>query len=102
MRARKPFTYRITELPEIPEVLGFMTDHARMGPNEAYATFNMGCGFAVYCGSGWGQEVVRTANRLGFDAAVSGVVEDGPQRILLPNDVVFESGDMDLTPRRAA
>jgi phosphoribosylformylglycinamidine cyclo-ligase len=102
MRPRMTFTYRITTLPDVPEVLDFMVGHAGMPPGEAYATFNMGCGFAIYCGAGDGQAVVRTANRLGLAAAVSGVVEEGPRRVLLPNEVVFESGDMDLTPRRAA
>ena len=85
----------------LPGVL-FMVAHAGMAPSEAYATFNMGCGFAIYCGAGHGAEVVRTADRLGLEAMAAGLVEDGPRRILLPNEVVFESGDMDLTPRRAA
>jgi phosphoribosylformylglycinamidine cyclo-ligase len=102
MRARRPFTYRITALPDVPEVLNFMVDHEEMTPTEAYATFNMGCGFAIYCAAGHGATVVRVAEQLSVKAMVAGVVEDGARRILLPNDVVFESGDMDLAPQRAA
>ncbi len=102
MRARRPFSYRIGELPRVPEVLDFMVRQAEMSDREAYSTFNMGCGFAVYCHAGHGNAVVRLANDLGFDALVGGVVEDGPRRVILPNGVVFESGDMDLAPRRAA
>ena len=39
---------------------------------------------------------------LGLTAQVAGVVEDGPRRVVLSEiDVVFESDDMDLTPRLA-
>lgn len=102
MRARNPFTYRIARLPEVPEVLAFMVEQAEMSQTEAYSTFNMGCGFAVYCRAGHGEAVVRVANGMDMNAMVAGAVEDGPRRIILPNGVVFESGDMDLTPRRAA
>jgi phosphoribosylformylglycinamidine cyclo-ligase len=100
MRPRRELTYRITWLPAVPEVLEFLVDQAGMSPPEAYSTFNMGCGFAVYCAAGAGAEVVQIATRLGLSAGVAGAVEKGPRRVLLePVDVVFESGDMDLTPR---
>jgi phosphoribosylformylglycinamidine cyclo-ligase len=70
-----------------------------MSPTAAYTTFNMGCGFAVYCAAGSGPEVVRLAAEAGLSAAVAGTVEDGPRRVVLePVDVVYESGAMDLTP----
>jgi phosphoribosylformylglycinamidine cyclo-ligase len=103
MRPRRELTYRITWLPPVPEVLEFLVTQAEMSPAAAYSTFNMGCGFAVYCAAGSGSEVVQTAERLGVSAGLAGVVEDGPRRVLLePVGVVFESGDMDLTPRGAA
>lgn len=99
MRPRRELTYRITWLPDVPEVLGFLVHAAGMAPSSAYSTFNMGAGFAVYCAAGAGSQVVRIASGLGLSAAVAGAVEEGPRRVLLePVDVVFESGDMDLTP----
>jgi phosphoribosylformylglycinamidine cyclo-ligase len=103
MRPRREFTYRITWLPEVPEVLRFLAEQAAMSPAAAYSTFNMGCGFAVYCAAGTGREVVRISSELGLAAGVAGAVEEGPRRVLLePVDVAFESSDMDLTPRSAA
>jgi phosphoribosylformylglycinamidine cyclo-ligase len=100
MRPRRELTYRINWLPSVPEVLGFLVEQADMPPASAYSTFNMGCGFAVYCAAGGGSEVVRIASQLGLSAGVAGVVEAGPRRVLLePVGVVFESGDMDLTPQ---
>ena len=86
-----------------PEVLAFLVEQTEMSPAAAYSTFNMGCGFAVYCAGGSGEEVVRIASGLGLPAHVAGAVEEGPRRVVLEEiGVVFESGDMDLTPRRAA
>jgi len=99
MRPRRELTYRITWLPEVPEVLQFLVDQAGMPPASAYSTFNMGCGFAVYCAAGGGSQVVRLASSLDLVAGVAGAVEDGPRRVLLePVGVVYESADLDLTP----
>jgi len=100
MRPRRELTYRLSRLLEVPEVLEFLAAEADMTPAGAYQTFNMGCGFAVYCAAGQGEEVVRLASENGLRAGVAGAVEQGPRRVVLePIDVVFESGDMDLAPR---
>jgi phosphoribosylformylglycinamidine cyclo-ligase len=100
MRPRRELTYRVRWLPEVPEVLAFLVEQTDMAPAAAYTTFNMGCGFAVYCAAGSGDAVVRLAEEVGLSAGVAGVVEEGPRRVLLePVDVVYESGAMDLTPR---
>ena len=103
MRPRRELTYTVARLPEVPEVLEFLVARTDMSPAAAYSTFNMGCGFAVYCARGSGEEVVRIASGLGLAATVAGTVEDGPRRVVLDQiGIVFESGDLDLTPRRAA
>jgi phosphoribosylformylglycinamidine cyclo-ligase len=100
MRPRRELGYAITELPEVPEVLSFLVDRAGMTPEAAYSTFNMGCGYAVYCRAGSGEEVVTLATGLGLGAHVAGRVLDGPRRVVLePLGVVFESEDLDLKPR---
>jgi phosphoribosylformylglycinamidine cyclo-ligase len=100
MRPRRELTYRIDWLPEVPEVLEFLVQQADMSPAAAYATFNMGCGYAVYCAAGAGEQVLRIASDLGLHAGVAGTIEDGPRRVLLePVGVTFESADLDLGPR---
>jgi phosphoribosylformylglycinamidine cyclo-ligase len=100
MRPRRELTYRLNWLPDVPEVLEFLVREADMSPAAAYATFNMGCGFAVYSAAGTGEEIVRIAEGLGLRAGVAGAVEAGPRRVILePVDVTFESGDMDLAPQ---
>jgi phosphoribosylformylglycinamidine cyclo-ligase len=101
MRPARELAYRISALPPVPEVLEFLVDRSEMSSSVAYSTFNMGCGYAVYCAAGFGDQVIGVASRLGFAAQLAGVVEAGPRRVVLePNGVVFESADMDLTPQR--
>jgi phosphoribosylformylglycinamidine cyclo-ligase len=100
MRPRRELSYRVRWLPEVPEVLAFLAEAADMAPAGAYQTFNMGCGFAVYCAAGAGEDVVRIASECDLSAGVAGVVEEGPRRVVLePIDVVFGSDDMNLAPR---
>jgi phosphoribosylformylglycinamidine cyclo-ligase len=100
MRPRRELTYRITHLPEVPEVLGFLVDQTSMEPADAYSTLNMGCGFAIYCAHGAGEEVVRLAEGLELRAHVAGGVEAGPRRVILSEpDVVFEGEALDLAPQ---
>jgi phosphoribosylformylglycinamidine cyclo-ligase len=99
MRPRRELGYRIDHLPPPPEVLTFLVERAELAPDAAYSTFNMGAGFAVYCPSGTGAEVVRLAGELGLTAHVAGAVEAGPRRVVLSEiDVVYESSDLDLGP----
>jgi phosphoribosylformylglycinamidine cyclo-ligase len=99
MRPRRELSYRIEQLPEVPEVLAFLAQQAELSPAEAYSTLNMGTGFAVYCAEGQGEAVVRAAAAHGLHAQLAGRVEDGPRRVILDElGVVFESDELDLTP----
>lgn len=97
MRARHDFTYRLDTLPEVPAVLSFLVDALGMDAREAYGTFNMGAGFAVYCRPEAADEVVRLAQKAGSSATVAGVVEEGPRKVVLePVGVEFSSEDLEL------
>jgi phosphoribosylformylglycinamidine cyclo-ligase len=98
MRPAKPLTYRIEQLPPVPEVLSFLVEQSQLDRPGAYSTFNMGAGYALYCASGDGEAVVRAAQSLGLDALLAGRVEDGPRQVILePVDVCFESDQLDLS-----
>jgi phosphoribosylformylglycinamidine cyclo-ligase len=101
MRPRHDFTYRITSLPAVPEVLSFLAEQAELSASAAYSTLNMGCGFAVYCAEGTGETVVRLSSEAGLQARVAGRVQMGPRRVVLEElGLVFESGELDLAPRQ--
>jgi phosphoribosylformylglycinamidine cyclo-ligase len=97
MRARREFTYRVSRLPPVPEVLEFLVSELKMSAGEAYGTFNMGCGFAVFVRPGGGDAVVAAAEARGVAALVAGVVEEGPRRVVLePVDVAYDGRELSL------
>lgn len=97
MRPAQEFTYRITELLPVPEVLQFISQRLDMTAEDSYGTFNMGCGFAVYCTRGSGEQVVDIARAVGLEAVVGGMVEEGPRRVILePLDVTYTSESLSL------
>src|SRR5581483_8314106 len=61
MRPERELGYRIERLPPVPPVLAFLTEQAGLDAAEAYRTFNMGSGFAVYCAAGSGERVREVA-----------------------------------------
>jgi phosphoribosylformylglycinamidine cyclo-ligase len=101
MRSTKSLTYRIERLPEVPEVLSFLVTQAGIDAHEAYSTFNMGSGYALYCPAGQGGAIVRIVERLGMRALVAGRVEDGPRQVILePVGVHFGSEELQLSGGR--
>jgi phosphoribosylformylglycinamidine cyclo-ligase len=102
MRPSRAFTYEIDRLPDVPEVLDCIVERTGMTNYGAYSTFNMGCGFAIYCASGSGEKIVERARALGFGAHVAGRVAAGPRRVVLKQlAITYEGSELDLSPRRA-
>jgi phosphoribosylformylglycinamidine cyclo-ligase len=98
MRPTKSLTYRIETLPEVPEALSFLVTQAGMDAHEAYSTFNMGSGYALYCPAGNGGAIVRIADGVGMRALLAGRVEDGPRQVILePVGVHFASEELQLS-----
>lgn len=97
MRANSEFTYNIYVLPEIPEELSFLATQCGLDDAEAYGTFNMGAGFAIYCPLEAVADVIRIASETGHRAWDAGVVEAGPRRVVLePIGVTYEDDALSL------
>jgi phosphoribosylformylglycinamidine cyclo-ligase len=97
MRPAKQLTYRISALPPVPEVLAFLAEEARLDAHDAFSTFNMGSGYAIYCRGGAGAEVVEMARTLGFQALVAGSVEPGPRQVIVePVGVRYGGAEFDF------
>ena len=80
MRLDEPFVYEITGLRPEPALFRFLQEAGPIDRREAYATFNMGVGFAAYvapsrcrshCGCGQGFWLRRLACRPWFARRVS-------------------------------
>lgn len=97
MRPDAQLSYRIEQLPAVPEVLRFLAEQAGLDAGAAHCTFNMGSGFAVYCRPGSGERVVALAQSLGFDALVAGRAEQGPREVVLePLGIRYGGERLDL------
>lgn len=98
MRPAKSLTYRISALPLVPEALAFLTDKASLDAHAAYSTFNMGSGYAVYCGAGKGSAIVALAEKHGLDALLAGSVEEGPRQVIVePIGVHYAGNELEFS-----
>ena len=98
MRPSMQLSYRIRQLPPVPEVLSFLVEQAGLDAHAAYSTFNMGCGYALYCARGSGAAVVELAGELGLRAFRAGEVQEGPRQVILePLGVTYRQDELDLS-----
>ncbi|MSO98248.1 MAG: phosphoribosylformylglycinamidine cyclo-ligase [Rhodospirillaceae bacterium] len=97
MRHPSAFTYRFHTIAPVPPVLAYLHRAARMTDAEAYGTFNMGAGFALFVNKADAEKTVRAAKNVGVEAWVAGQVEAGPKSVVIePIGVSFTDADMHL------
>jgi phosphoribosylformylglycinamidine cyclo-ligase len=97
MRAPVDLTYVVDRLPSVPEVLSFLVEHANLDQREAYATFNMGAGFAVYVDAADAEETLRAAQACGLRASIAGHIEPGPRRVDLRQlGITYSGSELEL------
>lgn len=97
MRAPAELVYVIEQLPPVPPVLAFLAEEAGMSERNAYGTFNMGAGWAVYVDRDDAQRVVDAAAAVGMSARVAGHVEDGERAVeLVEKDITYRSDELEL------
>jgi phosphoribosylformylglycinamidine cyclo-ligase len=97
MRAPADLVYVIDDLPPVPPVLEFLADQAGMSARDAYGTFNMGAGWAVYVEPDDAERVVEAADAVGMTARVAGHVEEGDRAVeLVEKDIAYRSDELEL------
>lgn len=97
MRHPGAFTYRFRAVPPVPPALRFAQQHAGIDDREAYGTFNMGAGFALYVRPDQADAVIRTARGQGIEAWAAGTVEAGERRVVIePLGVEYGAEDLHL------
>jgi phosphoribosylformylglycinamidine cyclo-ligase len=74
MRLNEPFVYSMTSIPEPLPIFTFLMQAGPVDLREAYATFNMGAGFAVYVDPADAPGCVQLARQCGHAAWVGGTV----------------------------
>lgn len=88
-RARYPFTYVITQLPELPlifrKLIEFGSAHGfDVSKRENYRTWNMRVGFVVIAPRSEYDLIRRIATNFGIDLYELGYVKKGPRRVIMP------------------
>ncbi len=97
MRHPASLTYRITALPPVPQVLQFIVEQTQSEPYEAYGNLNMGAGFALFVNRESVDQVLTICATAGMDAYHAGMVETGPQQVIVePLEIVFEGESLGL------
>jgi phosphoribosylformylglycinamidine cyclo-ligase len=95
MRLDAPFVYRIEKVPEAQPVFELICRAANLDTREAYGTFNMGVGFAVYVAPGDAVRCVELARQHGYAGWIAGTVRrEGDRKAveIAPLDLTF-AGD---------
>lgn len=97
MRLNDTFTYRITNLPPVPPILSFLVKRARLNDTEAYSTFNMGGGYAVYIPKEDVKKTITIAKKHKIKAYDVGYVEKGPKQVIIePLNIIYNSKSLDI------
>ena len=90
MRADRELTYRVRAIPPVPPVLAFLQEQLGIDAAEAYGTFNMGAGFALFVSEVDAERAQSVAAEVGFDLLFAGQVEEGPKQVVIePLDVTY-------------
>ncbi len=99
MRLNEPFVYRMTEIREPLPIFKFIMEAGPVDIREAYATFNMGIGFAVYVAEKDADRCVALAGQCGMEAWVGGTVskQGGRKAVeIVPLGIAFEGDTLQV------
>jgi len=99
MRLEKPFVYRMTDVGKAPAVFEFLMKAGPIDRREAYATFNMGAGFAIYISEKDVDRCLRIAGATGYTAWLGGkVIKNGNRKAveIEPSGITFESDELQV------
>jgi phosphoribosylformylglycinamidine cyclo-ligase len=97
MRADQELTYVIDRMPELPSIFPMLVEAAAMSAEEAYGTFNMGGGYALFVGAADAERALVLARSAGWDLVRAGAVEQGARRVVLrPVGVTFEGESLSI------
>jgi phosphoribosylformylglycinamidine cyclo-ligase len=97
LRHPKPLAYRIHTVPPVPTVLRTIQQLAQHDDAEAYGTFNMGAGFALFVAAADAERTAAVARACGVAAWVAGAVEAGDKQLFIePLGVTFGGDALQL------
>lgn len=83
MRAKKPFTYLIENLPPKPRVFKFLQERGGINNYEAYQTWNMGVGFVIFAPENQERKIAKICQKYKVGYNKLGQVKEGQKRVII-------------------
>src|SRR4051812_45531116 len=99
MRLEEAFVYEIENVRPAPELFRFLMSDGPIELREAYATFNMGIGFAAYVAPELAEATLAAATASGYDAWIAGRVrkEGDRKAVTVPSlNLTFEGDTLQV------
>jgi phosphoribosylformylglycinamidine cyclo-ligase len=97
MRHPAQLRYVVRDVPPVPPVLQFLQSRGGMSARDAYGTFNMGAGFALFVARADAATAVSVATGAGIAAWHAGDVEAGPKSLVIePLGLEYVAADLHL------
>jgi phosphoribosylformylglycinamidine cyclo-ligase len=89
--------YVIRSVPPVPSVLEFLRAQGGMSARDAYGTFNMGAGFALFVARSDVAATLGVATAAGLAAWHAGDVHTGAKSLVIePLGLEYAAGDLHL------
>lgn len=91
MRAKKPFSYFIEKLPRKPKILAYLQKVGHLPDKEAYQTWDMGVGFAIFAPENQGKKMKKICRKHKVDFFKIGRVKKGPKKVIIePLKIIYD------------
>ncbi len=93
MRAVEPYIYTVDQIPEPQPVFKFMQEQGPVSDEEAYGTWNMGAGFAIYVRPEDADAVVQISKKHNINAWIAGkITKEGDHKsvVIKPKNLIYE------------
>ena len=96
MRATQPFAYIVEYLPKQLPIFSFLQEHGPVDDKEAYGTFNMGAGFALYVAEADVKVVLGVAASNNLVALRAGHIETTKRKkvVIVPKGLEYEAASL--------
>lgn len=90
MRAKKPFTYVIENIPKPPEIMSYLARLGNLPDSELYQIWNMGIGFVIFAPDSQKIIIETICKKFKIKAIHMGFVEKGIKQVIIkPKKIIY-------------
>lgn len=91
MRAKKPFTYEIDNVPKPPEVMNYLVKLGNLPAYELYQTWNMGVGFVIFAPLSQSKKIETVCRKYRVKVTRMGFIKKGEKQVIIkPKKIVYK------------